>query len=66
MRTQAAWAAAEEEQRRVLRAHGPELSIDALGDMHALQANMTGAQLHPVQACAMPYSWVGPLTAWLT
>ena len=39
---QAAWATAEEEQRRVLRVHGPELSIEALGDMQALQASLTG------------------------
>ncbi len=40
---QAAWAAAEEEQRAVVRARGEELSIDALNDMEVLGRNMTEA-----------------------
>ena len=38
---QAAWAAAEEEQRAVVQRRGEELSIDALNDMEVLGRNMT-------------------------
>ena len=40
---QATWAAAEAEQRRVLAWRGPEVDIDALGDMPVLQRNITEA-----------------------
>ncbi|EIE21542.1 sterol 14 desaturase [Coccomyxa subellipsoidea C-169] len=43
IRDKAAWAAAEEEQRAVVRARGEELSIDALNDMEVLGRNMTEA-----------------------
>ncbi|KAK9831328.1 hypothetical protein WJX81_002868 [Elliptochloris bilobata] len=38
-----AWAAAEAEQRRVLAERGPAIDIDALGEMDALQRNITEA-----------------------
>jgi hypothetical protein len=36
------FAAAVEEQRRILKAHGPELSMDILGEMEVLHLNIQG------------------------
>ena len=40
---QAAWAAAEAEQRRVLASRGPSIDMNALGDMHVLHSHITEA-----------------------
>jgi sterol 14-demethylase len=40
---QAAWAAAEEEQRTLVARHGPGLSIEALNDMDVLGRNILEA-----------------------
>lgn len=36
------YAAAVEEQRRIMRAHGQELSMDVLGEMNVLHFNIQG------------------------
>ena len=40
---QETWAEAVQEQRDIVQRHGSELSMEALGDMHVLQRNITEA-----------------------
>lgn len=51
------FAAAVEEQRRILKAHGPELSMDILGEMEVLHLNIQEAlRIHPPLLMVMRYA----------
>ncbi len=51
-----AWAPAVEEQKEIIKRHGPELTFEALSEMEVLHRNITEAlRLHPPLILLMRY-----------